>query len=228
MHRFGVPRRRISDNGPAFKSAQVTKFATQHKIDCTFSSIYNPRANGLAEAFNKTLIQLLRKTVDKNHRNWHEKLSEALWAYRTTCKTATQYTPYSLVFGAEAVLPLEVEIPPLRIAMREGLTNDEHMQLRLDELDTLDEARIETQQRLELYRAQKERAYNKTAKFRVFKEGELVLVLRRPGRHIGPKFSPGPYAIEKVYEGRAYQLVNEKGEIPSPPINGRYIKKYYA
>ncbi|KAJ4769671.1 hypothetical protein LUZ62_053928 [Rhynchospora pubera] len=233
LYRFGTPRRIISDNGTAFKSAKVYEFAHHHKIDWRYSSIYNPRANGLAEAFNKTLIRLLRKMVGKNHRDWHEKLQEALWAYRTTYRTPTQATPYSLVFGAEAILPLEVEIPSLRVAMHAKMSLSERAQLRLDELDAMDETRLAAQQNLELYRAHMARAYDKLARPRTFREGELVLVLRRPilGRHHGPKFAPnweGPYVIQQVFEGGAYFLVDQEGNGVMPPINGRYLKKYYA
>lgn len=66
------------------------------------------------------------------------------------------------------MLPLEIEIPSLRLAVREELTQDEHKRLRLEELDVLDEVRLDAQQKLELYRAQMTRAYNKTAKVRTF------------------------------------------------------------
>ncbi|XP_049399702.1 uncharacterized protein LOC125863722 [Solanum stenotomum] len=71
------------------------------------SSMYHAAANGLAEAFNKTLCNLLKKVVSKSKRDWHERMEEALWAYRTTNRTPTQATPYSLAFEVEAVLPLE-------------------------------------------------------------------------------------------------------------------------
>ena len=97
----------------------------------------------------------------------------------------------------------------------------------------MDEKRLIAQQNLEIYQAKMARAYDKMARVRAFQQGELVLVLKRPiiGRHIGPKFSPnweGPYVIEKVYEGGAYQLIDHEGERPMPPINGRYLKKYYT
>ncbi|KAJ4746577.1 hypothetical protein LUZ62_080982 [Rhynchospora pubera] len=233
LYRFGTPRRIISDNGTAFKSIKVYHFARQHKIDWRYSSIYNPRANGLAEAFNKTLVRLLRKMIGKTYREWHEKLPEALWAYRTTERTPTQSTPYSLVFGVEAVLPLEVELPSLRIAMHNEMPFSKQAQLRLEEFEALDEKRLIAQQNLELYRAQMTRAYNKLTRPRTFQEGELVLVLRRPilGRHHGPKFSPnweGPYIIDRVYEGGAYLLIDKDGNHPMTPISGRYLKKYYA
>lgn len=81
------------------------------KRDWRYSTAYYPQANGLAEAFNKTLVGILKKILEDNKRQWHEKLGEALWAYRTTYRTPTQSTPFALVFGAEAVLPLEVQLP---------------------------------------------------------------------------------------------------------------------
>ena len=113
------------------------KFAKGYKIDWRFPSIYNSRANGLAEAFNKALTKLLKKVVTGNKRDWHTKLSESLWAYRTTYKTPMQSTPNKLYFGIEVVLPLKVQLPSLRIAIHEGLTSDENVILRLEELEAL-------------------------------------------------------------------------------------------
>ena len=54
----------------------------------------------------------------------------------------TQATPYSLVFRVEAVLPLERQIPSLRISIQEGLTGEENAKLKLQELEALDEKRL--------------------------------------------------------------------------------------
>ncbi|XP_039118585.1 uncharacterized protein LOC120254555 [Dioscorea cayenensis subsp. rotundata] len=136
-----MPRRIISDNERAFKSFKVGRFAQHHKIDWRYSLIYNARANGLAEVFNKTLSKLLKKAVSKSQRDWDKRLPEVLWAYWTTYRTPTQSTPYSLVFGIEVVLPLGVQIPSLRIALQNELTNEDKVRLHLDELDSLDEMR---------------------------------------------------------------------------------------
>jgi ribonuclease HI len=125
LYRFGTPQWIISDNGMAFKSSKVYALAEQFNIDWRFSSIYNPRANGLAEDFNKTLINIMKKTIDDNQRDWDNRLQEALWAYRTTYRTPTQVTPYSLAFEIEVVLPLEVELPSLWVAMQNDMTMDE-------------------------------------------------------------------------------------------------------
>ncbi|KAL0310278.1 UNVERIFIED_CONTAM: hypothetical protein Scaly_2943400 [Sesamum calycinum] len=66
------------------------------------------------------------KVVAKSKRDWHERIGEALWAYRTTVRTPTQATPYALVYGVEAVLPLEQQIPSLRIAIQKGLPRKEN------------------------------------------------------------------------------------------------------
>jgi transposase InsO family protein len=192
LYRFGTPQWIISDNGTAFKSSKVYALVEQFNIDWRFSSIYNSRANGLAEAFNKTLINIMKKMINDNQRDWDNRLQEALWAYRTTYRTPTQATPYSLALGVEVVLPLEVELPSLRVTMQNDMTMDECQQLRLDELDAMDEKRLIAQQNLEIYQAKMVRAYDKMARIRAFQQGELVLVLKRPiiGRHIGPKYSP--------------------------------------
>ena len=80
-----------------------------------------------------------------NKRDWDDKLGEALWAYRTTIRTPTGATPYSLVYGCEAVLPLEIQIPSLRIALTTEMTTEEQHQKRLEELERLDEKRLEAQ-----------------------------------------------------------------------------------
>lgn len=80
----------------------------KYNIDLEHSSRYYPQANGLPEAFNKTLYKIIKKMVSRHRKDWHEQLLEALWAYHTTFSTPTQATPYSLVFGAEAVLPVKI------------------------------------------------------------------------------------------------------------------------
>jgi len=62
----------------------------------------------LAEVFNKTIEKLLKKFVSKIQHDWDDKLGKCLWAYRTTVRTKTKAIPFFLVYGCEAVLPLEI------------------------------------------------------------------------------------------------------------------------
>jgi hypothetical protein len=68
-----------------------------------------------------------------------------------------------LAFGVEVILPLEVELPSLRVAIQNDMTMDECQQLRLDELDVMDEKRLIAQQNLKIYQAKMARAYDKMA-----------------------------------------------------------------
>jgi hypothetical protein len=120
------------------------------------------------------------------------------------------------------------------VAIHDELTEDERVLLRYQELNTVEEGRLNALQNLELYRKNMARAYDKLVKPRVFRKGESVLALRRPiilkGKSRG-KFEPkweGPYIIEQVYDGGAYQLIDQEGLRPMPPINGRFLKKYFA
>ena len=62
-------------------------------------------------------------------------------------------TLFSLVYEVEVVFPLECQIPSLRIAIQEGLSNEDNVRLHLEELEALDEKRLEAQQQLECYQA---------------------------------------------------------------------------
>ena len=69
------------------------------------------------EATNKTLLRILKKVVNDSGRDWTLQINLALWAYRTSFHTAMGTTPYSLVYGVDAILPIEVEIPSLHISI---------------------------------------------------------------------------------------------------------------
>lgn len=108
IYQFGVPESITVDNGQPFKSAALYKLDDKYRIKWNHSSWYYTPANGLTETFNRTFCTILKKMVEKNKKTWSKKLLEALWAYRTTVRTATQAKPYSLVFVGEVVLLLEI------------------------------------------------------------------------------------------------------------------------
>ena len=85
-------------------------------------------------------------------------------------RTPIDNTPFSLVYGCEAVIPLEIQIPSLRIALMTKMTEGDNDRLHLQELKVLDEKRLQTQQHIELYQARISKAFNKKVKQRVFKK----------------------------------------------------------
>jgi len=95
-------------------------------------------------------------------------------------RNPTYNTPFSLVYECKVVIPLEIQIPSLRVALATQLTDEDNHRLHLQELEALDEKRLQAQQRIELYQARISKAFNKKVKERIFQKRDLVLAVRRP------------------------------------------------
>ena len=79
-----------------------------------------------------------------NYKDWHEIIPFALHGYRTFVRTSTGETSFSLVCGMEAVLPIEVEIPSLRVIVETDLSEAEWVQNMFDQLNLIEENRMTT------------------------------------------------------------------------------------
>ena len=78
-----------------------------YSIEHHKSSPYRPQTNGAVEVANKNIKNILAKMV-VTYKDWAKKLPFSLWGYNTSICASTRATPYSLVYGSEAVLPIEV------------------------------------------------------------------------------------------------------------------------
>ena len=78
-----------------------------------------------------------------------------------------QYT-FFLVYGCEAVIPLEIQMLSLRVDLMTRMTKEDNDRLRLQELEALVEKRLQAQQHIELYQARISKAFNKKVKQRIF------------------------------------------------------------
>ncbi|XP_047259160.1 uncharacterized protein LOC124891469 [Capsicum annuum] len=139
--RFGIQELIITDNGSNLNSDLMREICEKFKIYHQNSTAYRPQMNEVVEAANKNIKRILRKIVDSN-REWNEKLSYSLLRYRTTIRTSTGATPYMLVYGSEAMIPAEVEIPSLRIIPEVGLDDTKWIRSRIEQLMLIDEKKI--------------------------------------------------------------------------------------
>eukprot|EP00253_Pinus_taeda_P031166 PITA_31166 len=140
--RYDLPRDIITDGGPQFSgnkiAATLNNYHVQHKI----TTPYQPQANGQVESNNKIIEAILTKTITSHRRDWAARLPEALWAYRTTWRSTTGYSPYQLVFGKQPIFPIEFEIQTLRIAQEVGLDLTKAHINRLQHINEFDEIRL--------------------------------------------------------------------------------------
>lgn len=195
------------------------------------STPYYPQANGQVEVVIKVFVTMLQRTIGMHKSNWHLMLFSALRAYRTTTKDTTSFTPFQLVYGLEATLPIECEIPSLKLAVKllpETSPQEEH----LFYLERLDETRhLATL----VIKAQKKRVkshFDRSISPRVFSEGDLVLLYDQANDKLGAgKFEPmwhGPYIVKRVLQKGAYELIYYEGNPLDKPRNRLYLKKYYS
>ncbi|GAA0162629.1 hypothetical protein LIER_18674 [Lithospermum erythrorhizon] len=114
--------------------------------------MYYPHANGLEEAFKKTLCDIMKKVVNKSKEELAREDRRGIVGIPNNKQNAetSHHVCISLpfVYGVEAVFPLEVQISSLRVVVNEGFIQEEALQLRLQELDSLDEQRLQAPQRL--------------------------------------------------------------------------------
>nr|KYP76770.1 Pol polyprotein [Cajanus cajan] len=229
--RYGLPSRIITDNGTNLNNKMMKELCEGFKIQHHNSSPYHPKMNGAIKAANKNIKKIIQKMV-VTYEDWHEMLFFALHGYQTFVRTSTGATPYSMVYGMEAVLPIEVEIPFLRVLAETKLEEAEWVQAHYDQLNLIEEKRLNALCHGQLYQKRIKRAFDKKVHPRDFQEGDLVLKkILPPQRDHRGKWTPnyeGPYVVKKVFSGGALILTNMDGEDLLNPINSDAVKKYYV
>ncbi|KAJ9544554.1 hypothetical protein OSB04_024261 [Centaurea solstitialis] len=176
IYRFGVPSEIMCDNGSQFISERTL------------------------------IINSIRKRLKEAKGRWVEELPSVLWANRTTPRTSTGQTPFSLVYGCEAVLPIESQLPIAR-----HRTMDQNVINLYYDLDALEELREKAFQKMALQKAMVERHFNKKVKAKIFQVGDYVLrqVFQNTQELNAGKLSikwEGPYIISKIIGNGAYKL----------------------
>jgi ribonuclease HI len=141
--RFGIPHKIISDNGTPFVNKDVQEVLEHYRIKHRQSTPYYPQGNGQAEVTNRMLLRILSKMVFDYGKGWSSHLADVLWAYRGSSKTATGFTPFSLVYVTDVISPPELLVPSPRILQGMELEADIEIcaEARAADLESLDESR---------------------------------------------------------------------------------------
>nr|AAX96554.1 retrotransposon protein, putative, Ty3-gypsy sub-class [Oryza sativa Japonica Group]ABA93240.1 retrotransposon protein, putative, Ty3-gypsy subclass [Oryza sativa Japonica Group] len=176
VHRFGVPNRIITDNGTQFTGGVFKDFCEDFGIKICYASVAHPMSNGQVERANGMILQGIKARVFDRlkpyARKWVEQLPSVLWSLRTTPSRATGQSPFFLVYGAEAMLPSEVEFESLRFR---NFREERYEEDRVDDLYRLEEAREAALIQSARYLQGLRRYHNRNVRSRAFLVGDLVL-----------------------------------------------------
>ncbi|MCO5563575.1 hypothetical protein L7F22_017220 [Adiantum nelumboides] len=229
--RYGCPIELVSDQGTHFINDTVEILTEIFSIKHHKSTLCYPRCNGQAESSNKTIKTILTKIVQSEPHNWDEELQTALRSYRNAYKVTTGMTPFRMVYGSEAVVPLEFAVPSLRMAEQYNMDFNEVLKKRLDDLQKLDELRQRALMKQQIVQQRRKYWHDSKIKVREFKQGDLVLLYQSK---LGPKKPnlkiawSGPYEIDWVFSNGTVRLKDLSGLILPGVYNGAKIKLYYS
>ncbi|MCO5606389.1 hypothetical protein L7F22_060577 [Adiantum nelumboides] len=230
--RFGTPLEIVSDNGPGFRRGLLTEVCEELKISHRHSTPYYPQSNGLVEKANGIIAGIIRKMVESKPKRWDNFLDGAIWAYRTTYRDATQFTPFHLVYGQEALQPIELNIPTIKLTGRHEQSNDEAWIDRLLNLVELEWKREAAYHCYEKKALQLKDKLNEGIKDKQIKEKSLVLRYNNAlDNRFDAKFErrwEGPFIVKKAFTGGYYQLMDLNGKEHPRKVNGYRLKPYLS
>jgi transposase InsO family protein len=230
--RFGAPTKITTDNAKDFSSLASTNFCFKYGIVLSHSSNYHPQGNELVESSNKNLMNIIKKTMGDNKENWDSKIKYALWADCIMTKTSTWKSPFELVYGMEAKLPINLQIPVFHL-MQHFKTDQEALQGRIDQLIELDKSRRNAFDQMVRNQDKIKGTLNHEARQRYLEEVDLVLMWdkrkEKPG--VLKKFDGlwlGPYKIERKDGVNSFYLASLDREKLPLLVNGQLFKLYFA
>jgi hypothetical protein len=176
IHRFGIPNNIITDLGTQFTRNTFWDFYDERSIVVKYVSVAHPRANGQVEWANGMILDALKKRMyrenDKAPGWWIKELPAVVWGLRTQPSRNTSVSSYFMVYGAEAVLPADIEF---RSPQVENYNEDQVTEQRELEVNSAEERRLDSYICTAKYLTVLRRYYNKNVQEHFFVVGDMVL-----------------------------------------------------
>ena len=142
LRQFGFLNTIITDLGSNFMSQTFWELCENSAIDVKYVSVAHPRANGQVERINGLILDGLKKRIydesTKKGGRWIYELPLVVWGLRTQPSKATGQTPFFLIYGSEAILPVDIIWKSPKVEMYDEGEADEAREL---ELNSIKEAR---------------------------------------------------------------------------------------
>ena len=174
------------------------------------------------------ILEALRKRLfrpdGKFPGRWMQELPAAVWGLRTQPCRSTGVSPYFMVYGSEAVLPADIAFRSPRVEhFDEGMSDA----AREDEVNALEERRLDSCVRNAKYLESVRRYYNRNVRDRAFAVGDLVLRRKQKLGHKLESRWDGPFRVKEVTRPGAYRLTTMQGvDIPNS-WNIEHLRRFY-
>jgi hypothetical protein len=223
--RFGVPSELTVDNGKQFDSQDFRDFCFSIGTKLAFASVYHPQSNGVVERANGKIFTATKKMLLDDKGKWADLLPEAVWALNTTECRATEFTPFRLLYGSEAMTPQEIKHGSPRTSAPAVPDVDEPTSK-----DLINGDRVFALQALNKYQAQTKAWRDHAVVPREFDKGDLVLVrtTRTESRgKLEPKWE-GPFIVKTKASPSAYRLTTPSGEDLEHSWNIDNLHKFFV
>lgn len=227
--KHGVPSVVLSDRGAHFVNETIQLLKEEIGFRHKLASPYHPQTNGLTEKFNGTLCRSLGKCLQTSETNWDQLIPSVLFAYRTLKHESTKHTPFYLMHGREAQLPIDIEIQE-----KEGsliTTYEEALEKRISSLvGTFTDALIIASKNIQKAQEIQKEKQKRLAKAHEYHENDIVLVYDSAKKNVhGQKFVPkwmGPFWIEKKLGNKVYIVRDKIGKTLPNPVHAERLKHY--
>ena len=192
-----------------------------------FTSVEHPQTNGQVECANRVLLRGLKRKLEKAKGTWAEEVPRNVWAYHTTPQSTTRETPFNLVYGLDAMIPVEIQESSPRF---QNFVVEESNEERKVNLDLLDEVREETKIKAKALKRRVEYKHSLKLKPRQFQVADLVMRKVHPYQlenKLSPKWT-SPFRVTEALGNGAYRLeALEGGAIPRT-WNATNLKFYFS
>ncbi|MCO5554804.1 hypothetical protein L7F22_008339 [Adiantum nelumboides] len=225
--RYGLPIEIVSDRETHFINEVIENLLDKFMVIHQKSAPYHPQANGQAESTNKILVRVLTKVVSESRADWDQKLHSALWTYRVAYKTSIGTTPFNMVYGIQAILPLEFLIPTLRVAKELEWTRHE-LSEQLEVQEKLDETKLRAMASIYAQKRNMKSFFDQHVINKEFATWDYILMytLKQHSKKL-QKRGNGPYVIHDISHSGAIKLATLEGEEMPNWISGCRLKKYH-
>jgi hypothetical protein len=222
--RFGVPYEVTVDNDKQFDSTDFKDFCAYLGTKLCFASVYHPQSNGVVERANGIIFADIKRNITELPKSkWAEELPRVIWSHNTTTSRTTQFSPFKLLYGEEAMLPEELclgtwrEVPSTNEALKTSVQN-------------IEEIRLQAGTNLLSYQEETRRWKNKKIRPKSIRSGDLVLHKIPKGKLKGKMHGKweGPFIATATLNEAALKLRRLSGEEEPYTWNVYMLQKYFV